>query len=167
MSRILHLCASVIGFFLWGSCVAAESITIRDTYVWEEFTVTKAKPKSADGRFSLKHVSWTGSVELSGYFESEEREIRVVKSLEKSLKAGGGLPWIVVKESSWRKQSATIRVLKVKCETEPNKPPQHNAGSGPAALDGASPLGPALSSGITASTSAKPAADRRPQSPRG
>jgi hypothetical protein len=50
---------------------------------------------------------------------------------------------------------------------KPNLSPQRNAGDGPAISDETSPSHRALSFEKTASTSAKPAADRRPQSPRG
>ena len=121
MRRLLSLCAWAVAVASWINCAGAESFSFRDTYVWEEFTLTKEKPETADGRFRLKHVSLTGSVELRGNFESDVPEVRVVKSLERALKAGDGFPWIVVKESSWRKQSATIRILRVRCEEVPNK----------------------------------------------
>jgi hypothetical protein len=49
----------------------------------------------------------------------------------------------------------------------PNQSLQHNAGIGPAISDSAIPPRRALSSEETASAYAKPAADRRPQSPSG
>jgi hypothetical protein len=86
------------------------------------------------------------------------------------LKIGGrrsspGLYWVIIALLSLclvavgltARKKQPQRAVRIQPPERPNQSPQHNAGIGPAILDGANPPRPALSSEKTA----------RPQSPRG
>jgi hypothetical protein len=99
-------------------CPAAESkgdtIELRHTYYWEEFTLTKEAPVATDESYRLTAVRKNGEVELIRYPTSEHPELVIAKPMPKRMKTGERPPTIVVERFDFAKQSATIRELRVR-----------------------------------------------------
>lgn len=92
---------------------------IRDEYYWEEFTLTKEVPLAKDGRYRLKSVRRSGEVELIALADLDNLETVIVRSMPKKIRSGERLPTIVVGSFDFRKQSATIRELRVRSAVVP------------------------------------------------
>lgn len=90
------------------------SVVIRHEYYWEEFTVSKESPRTADGRYLLKRVQRNGEVELAYSVFPGQTEDVVVKPMPKKLKKDARPPTIVVLQFDAEKQSATIRELRMR-----------------------------------------------------
>lgn len=86
-----------------------------DTYVWHDFSVSKARPFSEDGRYRLVSVRKNGDVELIDCAVSDVgTKIVVAKPLPKKFKKGEPLPTVVVASSNFQSQSAKCRELRAK-----------------------------------------------------
>ena len=112
---------ALIGGFL-GICAAADQKKevlilppFAHTYVWHEFTVSKEAPFSDNRYYRLQGVRKNGEVELIDCaVASLERKIVVVKPAPKKVRDGDRPPTIIVVTSDFKKQSATIRELRIK-----------------------------------------------------
>ena len=96
------------------------TLTIVHTYEWHEFTLTKDSPVSDDGRYKLKRVRFTGSVELI----RDDTDVVIVKPKDRLFAAAKPTETILVVEASASKQSARIRELRITCREVPNKAPE-------------------------------------------
>ncbi len=95
-----------------------EEITLppfTDTYYWHEFSVSKASPLSADGRYRLVEVRKTGEVELMDCAVAEVKtKTFVAKPPPKKFKKGEALPTVVVVAADHEKQFAELKELRIK-----------------------------------------------------
>ncbi len=86
-----------------------------DTYVWHDFSVSKDKPLSEDGRYRLVRVRKNGDVELIDCAVSEvATKLVVAKPPPKKFKKGEQLPTVVVASSDFKSQVAKCRELRTK-----------------------------------------------------
>jgi hypothetical protein len=119
LSRLFAVFATIaIGF---RACPAAEKkkeepieIPYSHVYYWQDYTLTKDAPASADGRFRLKRVRKNGEVELLYSPTPDVAEIIIVKAAPKKLKGSERPPTVVVEEFDAPKQLAKIRELRMR-----------------------------------------------------
>jgi len=83
-------------------------------FYWESFVISKDSPMSPDGRYRFKKVARDGSVKLISAPSSKESEVIIVKPMPKRFEQGERPPTIVVGESDFEKQTATIKELRMK-----------------------------------------------------
>ena len=123
MTRSAHRLLAM--FMLSATCMVAqpeqkkeEIVTLppfADTYAWHDFSVSKEKPLSEDGRYRLVSVRKNGDVELIDCAVSEvATKIVVAKPPPKKFKKGEPLPTVVVASSNFQSQVAKCRELRTK-----------------------------------------------------
>ncbi len=114
----------ILLFLLASACARgaepAAAWAIVHTYEWHEFTLTKASPVSDDGRYRLKRVRLTGSVDLL----RDDTDMITVKPKGRLFSPAKTTDTIFVVEASASTQSARIRELRITCREVPNKAPE-------------------------------------------
>ena len=94
-----------------------ETVTLPEIvheFYWIEFTLSRASPASADGRYKLKRVHRNGDVELFYSAIPGDQKLIVVKPMPKRFKDGTEPPSVVVKTFDPATQVVTIRELRMK-----------------------------------------------------
>jgi hypothetical protein len=90
--------------------------TFSHKYVWVSFSLSVERPFSPNREYRLVKVLADGSVELAQLQQAEKERAVLVKPMPKNLKPNTPAPTIVVEVSDFKKQTATIKLLRLQSE---------------------------------------------------